>query len=355
MSASVVLGYSCGAVSPSAQGRNPSVNPIRQRTGFEPALSPRGDHRSASLGFPTADTENPSPVTVVISSHKDLAEQRSRRNIRKARQAANNLESYRRAWIELHQVSDELAHEFDPHRAPLSSATLRPIQTDAVYPQIVAGREIPVTIFPYPRPRRLDERLGIRAGCPEPRSGRIARHDFEADGRQLLIDTGARPNTVLQNARELLTGPVPRPFPERNWSRSGQVRTPAGLVEDTVPDDQSVIIETTKGLVIITGCGHAGIVNIVTDANSHFKGQPVIAPLIAIIVPLMTRTTVTLDADGEQPLNEAMQAHRLSDPFVVAARPMGLRVAVDAGRLYQMSDELEAEAHLDLSARLSRS
>jgi hypothetical protein len=75
------------------------------------------------------------------------------------------------------------------------------------------------------------------------------------------------------------------------------------------------------------------------------------SPLIAIIVP----TTVSLDADGGQLLDEAMQAHRLSDPFVVAARPMGLRAGVDAGRLNQMGDELEAEAHLDLSARLSRS
>ena len=74
-----------------------------------------------------------------------------------------------------------------------------------------------------------------------------------------------------------LTGPVPRLFPEHNWSGSGRVRTPAGIVEDTVPDDQSVIIETTKGLVIITGCGHAGIVNIVTDANAHFRLQPVYA------------------------------------------------------------------------------
>jgi 7,8-dihydropterin-6-yl-methyl-4-(beta-D-ribofuranosyl)aminobenzene 5'-phosphate synthase len=189
----------------------------------------------------------------------------------------------------------------------------------------------------------------------------------EADGRQLLIDTGARPETVLQNARELgidlshvptvvlthfhqdhigglltlrsemekrdptalsvthvatgifysrpkpdggednqmvalrpkyeatgatfvehdgvteimpgiwLTGPVPRVFPEHNWSGSRKVRTPAGLVEDIVPDDQSVIIETTKGLVVITGCGHAGIVNIISDANAHFRREPVIA------------------------------------------------------------------------------
>lgn len=182
----------------------------------------------------------------------------------------------------------------------------------------------------------------------------------EADGRAILVDTGARPQTVLQNARELkvdlspvrdvllthfhddhvggllvlrqelkqknatalsvahvtpaifysrpkadghegnsmieiraaflasgarfeehpamteimpgvwLTGPVPRVYPERNWSGSGKVLTPAGLVEDNVPDDQSLIIETPQGLVVITGCGHAGIVNILTAADRQF-------------------------------------------------------------------------------------
>jgi len=95
----------------------------------------------------------------------------------------------------------------------------------------------------------------------------------------------------------LVTGPVPRPFPERNWSRSGQVQTPAGLVEDTVPDDQSVIIETAKGLVIVTGCGHAGIVNIVTDANAHFKGQPVIAIIGGLHLFAASDATVDWTAD----------------------------------------------------------
>jgi 7,8-dihydropterin-6-yl-methyl-4-(beta-D-ribofuranosyl)aminobenzene 5'-phosphate synthase len=70
---------------------------------------------------------------------------------------------------------------------------------------------------------------------------------------------------------------VRRVFPEHNWSGSGKVLTPAGPVKDDVPDDQSVIIETSKGLVVITGCGHAGIVNIVADANAHFVGRPVFA------------------------------------------------------------------------------
>jgi 7,8-dihydropterin-6-yl-methyl-4-(beta-D-ribofuranosyl)aminobenzene 5'-phosphate synthase len=189
----------------------------------------------------------------------------------------------------------------------------------------------------------------------------------EADGERVLVDTGARPATVLENARELkidlspvrevvlthfhddhtgglmtlraelmkrnpgalsrvhvangifysrpladagegnpmialrpkyeatggsfvehgeaaeflpgvfLTGPIARKFPERNWSGSGKVRTPAGLVEDTVPDDQSVIINTADGLVVITGCGHAGIVNILTAVAERFEHRPVIA------------------------------------------------------------------------------
>jgi 7,8-dihydropterin-6-yl-methyl-4-(beta-D-ribofuranosyl)aminobenzene 5'-phosphate synthase len=58
-----------------------------------------------------------------------------------------------------------------------------------------------------------------------------------------------------------LTGPVPRKYPERNWSGSGRVKTPAGWVEDTVPEDQALVFDTAKGLVVLVGCGHAGIVN----------------------------------------------------------------------------------------------
>lgn len=75
-----------------------------------------------------------------------------------------------------------------------------------------------------------------------------------------------------------LTGPVPRVFPEHNWSASPGslgMRTPQGLKEDTVPDDQSIVLNTPKGLVVITGCGHAGIVNILTDAENQYRNAPV--------------------------------------------------------------------------------
>ncbi len=72
-----------------------------------------------------------------------------------------------------------------------------------------------------------------------------------------------------------LTGPVPRKYPERNWSVSGKVQTPNGLVEDSVPEDQSLVFNTPQGLVVLTGCGHAGIVNILTYAEEEFSNRPV--------------------------------------------------------------------------------
>jgi 7,8-dihydropterin-6-yl-methyl-4-(beta-D-ribofuranosyl)aminobenzene 5'-phosphate synthase len=188
----------------------------------------------------------------------------------------------------------------------------------------------------------------------------------EADGHRILVDTGAKPDTVLSNARELnldlsdvrevilthnhddhvgglltlrrelmkknpaalsvahvgkgifysrpndgkegnvmievrkeyeatggkfvehdgfaelfpgawLTGPVPRIYPERNWSVTGKVQTPAGLVEDTIPEDQSLVLNTDKGLVMVSGCGHAGVINTLTFAEKEFPSTPVYA------------------------------------------------------------------------------
>jgi 7,8-dihydropterin-6-yl-methyl-4-(beta-D-ribofuranosyl)aminobenzene 5'-phosphate synthase len=59
-----------------------------------------------------------------------------------------------------------------------------------------------------------------------------------------------------------LTGPIIRKYPEKNWNELDKVMTPAGLVEDTIREDLSLVLNTTRGLVVITGCGHAGIINI---------------------------------------------------------------------------------------------
>jgi len=97
------------------------------------------------------------------------------------------------------------------------------------------------------------------------------RKDYEATGGKFAEHDGWA--EIFPGA--WITGPVPRKYPERNWSVAIKVQTPDGLVEDTIPEDQSLVLNTTQGLVVITGCGHAGIINILTDANEEFHDHPV--------------------------------------------------------------------------------
>jgi 7,8-dihydropterin-6-yl-methyl-4-(beta-D-ribofuranosyl)aminobenzene 5'-phosphate synthase len=58
--------------------------------------------------------------------------------------------------------------------------------------------------------------------------------------------------------------------------RSAAITIPAGTtVEDNVPDDMSMVIETPKGLVILMGCGHAGIINTLEFVQQQFAGKPI--------------------------------------------------------------------------------
>lgn len=105
--------------------------------------------------------------------------------------------------------------------------------------------------------------------APEGESNAVleARPDLEALGVRFVEHDG--PAELAPGV--WLTGPVPRVHPERNWSTRGRVQTPDGLVEDTVPEDQSLVFDTDHGLVLLTGCGHAGIVNTVEYARKTVR------------------------------------------------------------------------------------
>jgi len=101
------------------------------------------------------------------------------------------------------------------------------------------------------------------------------RKDYESTGGRFVEHD--QPVEVFPGA--WLTGPVPRTYPERNWSVKGKVKTPEGLAEDAIPEDQSLLINTPKGLVLVAGCGHAGVINILTFAEKEFPNTPVYAVL----------------------------------------------------------------------------
>ncbi|HJU44892.1 MAG TPA: MBL fold metallo-hydrolase [Vicinamibacterales bacterium] len=79
-----------------------------------------------------------------------------------------------------------------------------------------------------------------------------------------------------------LLGPVPRINPERNFGGLGGsslLQTPAGSVEDNVPEDTAVVVNTPSGLVVISGCGHAGIINTLEYARKAIRDVPVEAAI----------------------------------------------------------------------------
>jgi 7,8-dihydropterin-6-yl-methyl-4-(beta-D-ribofuranosyl)aminobenzene 5'-phosphate synthase len=97
------------------------------------------------------------------------------------------------------------------------------------------------------------------------------RKEYEATGGKFIEHADA--GEIFPGA--WLSGPVPRKYPEHNWVAKQSVQTPEGLVEDSIPEDQSLVLNTPRGLVVVTGCGHAGIVNILTYATTKFADRPV--------------------------------------------------------------------------------
>ena len=76
-----------------------------------------------------------------------------------------------------------------------------------------------------------------------------------------------------------ITGPVVRVHPERNWSGNRQSKTDKGWVEDMISESQSLVVNTSKGLVILSGCGHAGIINTIEYARNTIVDDPAYAVL----------------------------------------------------------------------------
>lgn len=95
-----------------------------------------------------------------------------------------------------------------------------------------------------------------------------------------------------------LTGPVPRKYPERNWSGRTLVKTASGVVEDTVPDDMALVVDTAQGLVIVTGCAHAGVINILEHARAVVRPARVHALIGGI--HLFNASEETLTWTGER-------------------------------------------------------
>ena len=101
------------------------------------------------------------------------------------------------------------------------------------------------------------------------------RREFEASGGKFVVYD--HPAEIFPGV--WLTGPVPRKYPERNWSGHVEIQTKDGWKEDTIPEDMSLVINTAPGLVVLSGCGHSGIINTLDYTRSSIKNAPIHAAL----------------------------------------------------------------------------
>ena len=72
------------------------------------------------------------------------------------------------------------------------------------------------------------------------------------------------------------TGQVPRKYDEKNWSGvSKMIDSKGNVVEDVIPEDQSLFFDTENGIVLISGCSHAGLANILDYVQNIIPGRPI--------------------------------------------------------------------------------
>jgi 7,8-dihydropterin-6-yl-methyl-4-(beta-D-ribofuranosyl)aminobenzene 5'-phosphate synthase len=105
---------------------------------------------------------------------------------------------------------------------------------------------------------------GFRPAIPK------LKADVEALGAAFVVHKG--PVELLPGV--WLTGPVPRETDEKNFPPGW---TLAGGAEDDVPEDMAMVFDTADGVVALSGCGHAGVINIVRRARGLAAGKPLLA------------------------------------------------------------------------------
>lgn len=221
------------------------------------------------------------------------------------------LQNARELHIDLSDVQDViLSHFHDDHTSGLLTLRREFAKTN---PAAFSRVHVSKGIFLERRGRFTNPMIAIKK-------------EYEATGGTFIVHDG--PVEIFPGA--WLTGPVPRPNPEKNYPAGIEVNladnssgapgsqsepgssspapppavrplpstapasssftsfasftastpsTSSHWVEDTVPDDQSLIFNTARGLVVLSGCGHSGVVNTIEYARSIITPAPVEAAI----------------------------------------------------------------------------
>ena len=74
------------------------------------------------------------------------------------------------------------------------------------------------------------------------------------------------------------TGPVARTFKEENYPKFSVFKQESGSsVVDSVPESQGLVVKAPEGPIVLSGCGHAGTVNLVNHVTRTIQSGPILA------------------------------------------------------------------------------
>ena len=190
-------------------------------------------------------------------------------------------------------------------------------------------RGLPLVIHPEAwKERKIVFPSGSEVRLPPPN-----RRDLEAEGVELNEAPG---QTLLLDSTVLVSGQVERHTPFEQGFPIHYAHSTAGWEPDPmIWDDQNVIINVkNKGLVIVSGCSHAGAVNVLHNAQRltgeqrlaafigglHLTGgtfEPIIKPTVDAFVAAQVGRVLPAHCTGWKAVHQLARA--LPDSFVQPA------------------------------------
>ncbi len=190
-------------------------------------------------------------------------------------------------------------------------------------------RRLPLVIHPEAwRERKIVFPTGTELQLPPP-----SRRDLEAEGVEVIEESE---QTLLLDSTILVSGQVKRLTTFEHGFPIHYAHSEAGWDPDPmIWDDQNLIINIKdKGLVIVSGCSHAGAVNVLRNAQRltgekriagfigglHLTGgifEPIIAPTVDAFAAAGIGRLLPAHCTGWKAVHQL--AHALPDAFVQPA------------------------------------
>lgn len=97
------------------------------------------------------------------------------------------------------------------------------------------------------------------------------RAELEAAGVRFIEYAG--PTEISPSV--WITGPVERTHSENTYPRAVRVMIDGEWVEDYVPDSQGLTVVTSRGPIVLLGCGHSGSVNLLEQVQRSIQDHSI--------------------------------------------------------------------------------